>query len=37
MITNDQMIMQTLDNISNLNNQIQIHNNADQIQELKNG
>ena len=25
MITNDQMIMQTLDNISNLNNQIQIH------------
>ena len=25
MITNDQMIMQTLDNISNLNNQIEIH------------
>ena len=25
MITNDQMIMQTLDNISNLNDQIQIH------------
>ena len=25
MITNDQMIMQTLDNITSLNNQIQIH------------
>tara|TARA_Y100000994_G_scaffold193412_1_gene162712 strand:- start:288 stop:524 length:237 start_codon:yes stop_codon:yes gene_type:complete len=25
MITNDQMIIQTLDNISNLNDQIQIH------------
>ena len=25
MITNDQMIMQTLDNISNLNNQIELH------------